>query len=234
MNRRLFLGGAFALIGASAVKMASTPALADTALLPETPASACLFPPDLLDRTEILIHDIRSLLNDHNLLAVPTDLADFYNSVADQYERTFAAPDINWDELDEAAHILNDPACFVAEPPLEGCEYYEAWKFFRHQEGLALYPADGSVPFRSLLPDDQVKVAEATTAYTGMLQGLFSSLMERYGLIDDKFNTLLSELFVNGNELNEIRLSASACYLPPPGYVRPAPVQAIIPQPAVV
>lgn len=239
MKRRHFLmgGAAVAFTGAAAIvgvssrmseASASTEAAAGNTFKKyqdRLPQSTQCAPAPQTSLAEGLIKTIRTALDQAGLLNVRPDIHDFYNDIYAQYQAAFSNIADYMDEIDDAGMILDDPACYTDTPPEEGCKYSEAWKFYRHLTALKLYPADGSVSFDALTADQKRLVSTGTTAYAGMLQGLFGSLTAYKGL-DAALSQPVSALYALEESLVQ-PVSAAPC-LPQEQPRRQKPLPGII------
>jgi hypothetical protein len=208
MNRRFFVTGATILAGAGALKLIVNDSFAGG---DETPPSLarCVYPPALIDEIQLILADLRARLNEQGLLDIPADIATFFHGIEDRYSAAFGEESEFDEELNEAAMVLDDPACYVAVAPDEGCDYFEAWKYFAMRDALARLPADDSVPFVALSDTDQYIAVRGTVAYAGMLQNIFPSLMAHLKL-SETLAPLNDRLYLYSEDMGTF-LTRTAC-----------------------
>lgn len=239
MNRRFFLGSA-ATVGLGSVSFGVFSLTGLFSQADETfasgqpPSQGCgtqNFPqPTMLSH---FVSSVRVTLHLRGLLRVSSDITDFYNDVIDKYILEFGESSVldgdgaYNEEINEAALILGDKPCHTPVPPETGCDYFEAWKFFRHHETLKVYPADASVFFRDLTPAQQLYVCEGTLAYAGMLVNTFGSLMAKL-YPNGQLTEAIGNLQQKTEELRAALTTPTACQNPdraptPPALIRVIP-----------
>lgn len=207
MNYQKFLRRA----ATTAITAAFTSASLQAAELPH-----CPYPSQLTDNAENMVKAIRDRLSPYGLMASDRAIEDFFADVSDLYDAVITDAQVITDELDEAAEILSDPACYVADPPpgMNDCYYFEAWKYFSGQRALALYPQNSDRTFSSLQDNDKLRVVEGTVAYSNMLMNVFPTLLQRLETTGDLL-AYTDALSTQYTQMHNTMLATNACPVDP-------------------